>query len=135
MCIRDRIEGSRRGSRRGGAGMSVSAASGARSYGRRGSGYGGATDVPTGRTFGGRGADWEEHRERVVDSALRPTPPSPSGADQIGLVAGDDVRHNTFGEGVIQRIEGTGEKAVAVVHFAGVGEKQLLLNWAPLEKL
>jgi dTDP-4-amino-4,6-dideoxygalactose transaminase len=26
-------------------------------------------------------------------------------------------------------------KAVAVVHFAGVGEKQLLLNWAPLEKL
>ena len=29
----------------------------------------------------------------------------------------------------------TGEKAVAVVHFAGAGEKQLLLNWAPLEKL
>ena len=130
------IEGSRRGSRRAGTGGgSVSAASGARSYGRRGSGDGGATDVPTGRTFGGRGADWEEHRERVVDSALRLTPPSPSGADQIGLVAGDDVRHNTFGEGVIQRIEGTGEKAVAVVHFAGVGEKQLLLNWAPLEKL
>jgi DNA helicase-2/ATP-dependent DNA helicase PcrA len=45
------------------------------------------------------------------------------------------VRHNTFGEGVILRIEGEGEKAVAVVNFPGAGEKQLLLNWAPLEKL
>ena len=60
--------------------------------------------TPTGRTFGAgtgpdesrRGRAWDEHRERVVESALRPTPPSPSGADQIGLKAGDDVRHNTL---------------------------------------
>ena len=140
------VEGSRRGSRRSSASSAGSSRYGSGGYGQRRSG-GEATDVPSGRTFGarsdrgessggsGRGAAWDEHRERVVESALRPTPPSPSGADQIGLKAGDDVRHNTFGEGVIQRIEGSGEKAVAVVHFAGVGEKQLLLNWAPLEKL
>ena len=45
------------------------------------------------------------------------------------------MRHATFGEGVIQRIEGSGDKAQAHVHFAGVGTKVLLLSWAPLEKL
>jgi len=148
----DVVEGTRRGSRRSsasgsGGGYGSGSSYGSGGYGRRSSSSE-ATDVPSGRVYGGRpdldrdrgsggsarGAAWEEHRERVVESALRPTPPSPTGADQIGLAAGDDVRHNTFGEGVIQRIEGAGEKAVAVVYFAGVGEKQLLLNWAPLEK-
>ena len=45
------------------------------------------------------------------------------------------MRHKKFGEGVILGIEGGGDKAEAVVHFAGVGEKRLLLAWAPLEKL
>ena len=99
--------------------------------------------MPTGRTFGGSGSSessrggsgWSEHRERVVEQALKPTPPEPSGADRLGLRVGDDVRHATFGDGVIQRLEGDGDKAVAVVHFSGVGEKQLLLSWAPLERL
>jgi DNA helicase-2/ATP-dependent DNA helicase PcrA len=47
---------------------------------------------------------------------------------------GDDVRHHVWGEGVVLLIEGQGEKAEAVVHFASVGEKRLLLSWAPLEK-
>jgi len=48
---------------------------------------------------------------------------------------GDDVRHGTFGEGVIIDLEGVGDKAQATVHFREVGEKRLLLSWAPLEKL
>ncbi len=76
-----------------------------------------------------------EHRERQVESALRPRTPAPSGADQLGLRIGDDVRHKKFGEGVILGIEGGGDKAEAVVHFAGIGEKRLLLAWAPLEKI
>jgi len=141
------IEGTRRGSRRSSTGAGGAGRFRAEGYGSRRSSADSddRSGTPTGRTFGGgngpasgetpRGRAWDEHRERVVESALKPTPPSPSGADQIGLKAGDDVRHNTFGEGVILRIEGTGEKAVAVVHFSGAGEKQLLLNWAPLEKL
>ncbi len=75
------------------------------------------------------------------DSARRPsraTPsgPTKSGADGLGLKTGDDVRHAKFGEGVILRIEGSGDKAEAVVNFrGGVGEKRLLLTWAPLEKI
>jgi DNA helicase-2/ATP-dependent DNA helicase PcrA len=75
------------------------------------------------------------HRERVVDAALRPRAPEPSHADQLGLKVGDDVRHNVFGEGVILAISGQGDKTEARVRFPGVGEKQLLLSWAPLEKL
>ena len=48
---------------------------------------------------------------------------------------GDDVRHNVWGDGVVLLIEGAGDKAEAVVRFATVGEKRLLLSWAPLEKV
>jgi DNA helicase-2/ATP-dependent DNA helicase PcrA len=93
-----------------------------------------STDRPWTGT-GGWASRASEHRERVVDAALEPRPPQPSGADQIGLKAGDDVRHNSFGEGVILSVRGEGAKAEAVVNFPGVGEKVLLLSWAPLEKL
>ena len=47
---------------------------------------------------------------------------------------GDDVVHAKFGEGVILLIEGEGDKAEAVIRFPGVGEKRLLLSWAPIKK-
>jgi DNA helicase-2/ATP-dependent DNA helicase PcrA len=85
-----------------------------------------------------------DHRERQVDAAVTPRDadgmpapagPTPSGADELGLRVGDDVRHATFGEGVIIDISGAGDKAEARVNFAGTGEKTLLLSWAPLEKI
>ncbi|WP_208026728.1 DNA helicase PcrA [Rhabdothermincola sediminis] len=89
------------------------------------------------RGAGGAGGarSWGEHRERVVDAALAPRGPQPSGADALGLRVGDDVRHAKFGEGVIIGLEGSGDKAEAVVHFREAGERRLLLAWAPLEKL
>jgi DNA helicase-2/ATP-dependent DNA helicase PcrA len=77
----------------------------------------------------------EQSRERMVDQALRAQRPRPSGAESLGLKIGDDVRHATFGEGIVIDIRGAGDKAEATVRFPGVGEKQLLLSWAPLEKL
>jgi len=96
----------------------------------RGRAYGGRADDTEGRVFGGR--------QRIVESAIRAgqrsEPPS-TGAEQLGLKVGDDVRHGKWGEGVILLIEGSGDKAEAVVRFPGVGEKRLLLCWAPLEKV
>lgn len=86
----------------------------------------------------GRAADKvpaiERSRERRVDAAFTPKGPTPSGAESLGLRVGDDVVHPTFGDGVIVDISGSGDKAEAKVHFSGVGDKQLLLAWAPLEK-
>lgn len=97
-------------------------------------------DVPSGRVFGARRdpepREWE-HRERVVEAALRSGAASaaPTGAEGLGLRPGDDVRHGKFGDGVILLIEGGGDKAEAVVRFPGVGEKRLLLAWSPLTKI
>ncbi len=63
-----------------------------------------------------------------------PAGPVRSGSEHLALAVGDDVVHPTFGEGVVIAVQGAGDKAEARVNFAGRGEKQLLLAWAPLEK-
>jgi DNA helicase II / ATP-dependent DNA helicase PcrA len=73
-------------------------------------------------------------RERVVDRAME------AGRDlvrsgSLGIREGDDVRHPRWGEGVVLHILGSGDKAEAVVNFPDLGEKRLLLSWAPLEKI
>ena len=109
------VEGNRRASRRG------------RSYGAYGMGR---SDGATG------GSSWRAAgRDRIVESALEPRRPVRSGADELGLKIGDDVRHKVFGEGVILDMSGQGDKTEALVRFREAGEKRLLLSWAPLEKL
>jgi len=73
-------------------------------------------------------------RDRIVEAAMRPKVPAPSGADALGLRVGDDVVHAKWGDGVILLIEGSGDKAEAVVNFPEVGEKRLLMAWAPIKK-
>ncbi|HEX2039420.1 MAG TPA: DNA helicase PcrA [Acidimicrobiales bacterium] len=97
------------------------------------------TNVAEGARVGfGRSSSAEEHRRDVVESALRSgrgaTPARTSGAEELGLRAGDDVVHGKWGEGVILEVIGSGDKAEAVVRFPGLGEKRLLLAWAPLKK-
>ena len=45
------------------------------------------------------------------------------------------MRHAQWGEGVIVDIDGAGDDAQASVRFPSMGEKRLLLSWAPLEKI
>jgi DNA helicase II / ATP-dependent DNA helicase PcrA len=117
--VRD-VEGHRRASRSG------------RVYGgggwRRGDGAGSGSGDRALRVAAGR--------DRIVDRALESSrKPQRSGAEGLGLKIGDDVRHNVFGEGVILDMSGGGDKTEALVRFRDVGEKRLLLSWAPLEKL
>jgi DNA helicase-2/ATP-dependent DNA helicase PcrA len=99
--------------------------------GRRASAFGSSGTLSAGggvgSVFGGR--------QRAVDTALKPRGPVPSGAEGLGLKVGDDVLHKKWGEGVILDLRGTGDKTEAVVNFGSVGEKTLLLAWAPLEKV
>jgi DNA helicase-2/ATP-dependent DNA helicase PcrA len=122
--VRD-VEGHRRASRSG------------RGYGSGGYGAGRDRSGGTwgrGDGTGGRSLQVAAGRERIVDNALKARPPARSGADSLGLKVGDDVRHKVFGEGVILELSGRADKAEALVRFPDVGEKRLLLSWAPLEK-
>ena len=88
---------------------------------------------------GGRQARLAERgRSGIVESALRgrgATPARTTGAEHLGLRVGDDVMHGKWGEGVVLEVIGEGEKAEGIVRFASVGEKRLLLAWAPLKKI
>jgi DNA helicase-2/ATP-dependent DNA helicase PcrA len=52
----------------------------------------------------------------------------------IAVSVGDKVNHTSFGNGTVLAVEGVGDKTVAKVKF-DVGEKRLLLRYAPLTKL
>ncbi|WP_081709786.1 DNA helicase PcrA [Arthrobacter sp. 35W] len=52
----------------------------------------------------------------------------------IAVVVGDKVNHTSFGNGTVLAVEGAGDKTVAKVRF-DIGEKRLLLRYAPLVKV
>ena len=83
---------------------------------------GGDTGTP-GRTSFGTGA--AEHRRRE---------PATTGAEKLGLGAGDRIVHGTWGEGTVLETGGEGDEAEATVQFASVGRKRLLLCMAPLKR-
>ena len=105
---------------------------------QRGFGFGGGRGM--GGASSGAGPGWGGGRDAIADAAYRAgqnpqsTPAKTKGAEQLGLKIGDDVVHAKFGEGVILDVKGEGDKAEATVRFPGVGEKILLLAWAPLKK-
>ncbi|MBV8197253.1 MAG: DUF3553 domain-containing protein [Candidatus Eremiobacteraeota bacterium] len=53
----------------------------------------------------------------------------------LGLEAGDRVRHPKWGEGRIESIVGAGGDGLVTIDFPNVGQKMLMLKYAPLEKI
>jgi DNA helicase-2/ATP-dependent DNA helicase PcrA len=77
------------------------------------------------------------NRDRIVESALRSARRGPvqgSGAEALGLRAGETVVHAKWGEGVVIDVRGEGDRAEARVRFPSVGEKHLSLALAPLKR-
>jgi DNA helicase-2/ATP-dependent DNA helicase PcrA len=56
------------------------------------------------------------------------------GREPLAVAAGDTVVHDRWGEGVVVSVSGAGERAEATIAFEDVGEKRLLLAYAPLAK-
>ena len=70
-------------------------------------------------------------------SPLAPRPAGPrasSGAEELGLVAGDLVVHDHWGPGMVIDAKGEGSRAQATVDFESVGKKNLLLSATPLRR-
>jgi DNA helicase-2/ATP-dependent DNA helicase PcrA len=133
------IEGNRRSSRSG-----AWADSGRPAFGAT---YGAGTGSATASNWGDRpdrrsGISSERRaaaRERMVDAALAAGEANRGGGSSGGEPAGgfrvgDDVLHAKWGEGVVLDLRGSGDKTEITVNFPTVGEKVLLLAWAPLKK-
>jgi len=83
------------------------------------------------------------NRERMVDQAMAAgqaagsssADASGGGPANGGFRVGEDVMHGKWGEGVILDLRGSGDKTEITIHFPTVGQKVLLLAWAPLKKM
>jgi len=64
---------------------------------------------------------------------VRPSTP-PAGAERLGLVAGEQVVHARYGQGVVVRIGGSGADAEATIKFPGMPEKRFALCMSPLRR-
>jgi DNA helicase-2/ATP-dependent DNA helicase PcrA len=76
-------------------------------------------------------------REQIVEAAMRRKKVGPvhgTGAELLGLRAGETVVHAKWGEGVVIEVHGEGDRAEARVRFPSVGEKHLALYLAPLKR-
>ena len=71
----------------------------------------------------GRGGGWSE---------LAQPPPAPV---EVDLRSGDAVSHPRFGSGVVVEVRGAGGDAFVTVDFPDVGRKNIMLNYARLQKV
>ncbi len=78
--------------------------------------------VPLPRQGGGRWREVAIHETAGAGMAL-------------GLTVGDRVRHPKWGEGTIGNVVGAGGDGLVTIDFPNVGQKMLMLKYAPLEKI
>ncbi|MHB9130704.1 MAG: DNA helicase PcrA [Armatimonadota bacterium] len=78
---------------------------------------------------------WEEADVRESSPAAEIILSAAPRAESSGFRAGDRVRHNTFGEGMVLAISGSGDQSKVIVNFPGLGTKTLILAYAPLMKV
>ena len=84
-------------------------------------------------TARGAGADASAGFNADVPAAIAKNRVQPQ-KEVVAVSVGDKVNHTSFGNGTVLAVEGAGDKTVAKVKFS-VGEKRLLLRYAPLTKL
>ncbi|WP_042420122.1 DNA helicase PcrA [Streptacidiphilus anmyonensis] len=96
---------------------------GGRSGGGGGFGGGAGGGSATGRRSASPAAGWGKSAGRMKD---RPV---------ITLAVGDRVTHDRFGLGTVVSVSGPADDAKATIDFGAEGTKQLLLRYAPVEKL
>ena len=86
--------------------------------------------------------EWNQHapapsRSSINPSTFRPAPRATGKKTSTTMVLeiGDRVSHDTFGLGKVVKLSGEGDRTEATIDFGALGEKRLLLRYAPVEKL
>jgi DNA helicase-2/ATP-dependent DNA helicase PcrA len=54
---------------------------------------------------------------------------------KLGLQVGDRVRHPKWGEGLVAAVTGAGGDGLLTINFPNVGQKMVMLKYAPLERV
>ncbi|MFB6893691.1 DNA helicase PcrA [Kitasatospora sp. NPDC056327] len=103
------------------------------SPGSSGSSWGGRSSGGSSRGGSSRGPAAASPKAGWGQSARRPG--TAVEREVVALAVGDRVTHDTFGLGTVVATTGAGDKAQATVDFGTEGRKQLLLRYAPVEKL
>ena len=91
-------------------------------------------------SYGGYGARQGSggQASRQTTGSIPPAPhtrPAAPAAEPFDFKTGNRVRHKTFGEGSILKIEPMGGDHLLTIHFDSVGTKRLMATYARLEKL
>jgi len=83
------------------------------------------------------GTPWqrEESLAAALSSWNRPSPAPVPAVAIPELKAGDHVRHETFGDGIVVSFKKVKDDTEVAVAFKGVGVKKLSLSFARLEKV
>ena len=74
-------------------------------------------------------------KPKFIQSAPPPRATGKKTSTTMTLNIGDRVAHDTFGLGTVVKISGEGDRTEATINFGQLGEKRLLLRYAPVEKL
>jgi DNA helicase-2/ATP-dependent DNA helicase PcrA len=95
--------------------------------------FGGSNYNPPSRFLGEIPSDLVHslESERKGGDGGRPGPPP---KEMVSVVEGDTVFHDKWGEGVVVTVVGRGDRTEATISFQDVGEKRVLLAYAPLAK-
>jgi DNA helicase-2/ATP-dependent DNA helicase PcrA len=101
--------------------------------------YGGGSRYGSGGRGGGGysvvGLPGAEREVRVEPGWTPPRPVPAQRHEAPAIVAGDTVAHDKWGEGVVVTTSGAGDDAEATIRFEEVGEKRVLLAYAPIRKV
>jgi len=74
-------------------------------------------------------------KDRVAALATSGAPIASTGAEALGLVPGEAVRHPRFGSGVVTHVEGEGQDARAEVRFVEGRARRFILHLTPLTRV
>jgi DNA helicase-2/ATP-dependent DNA helicase PcrA len=74
-------------------------------------------------------------KERVAALTTGGAPADSTGAESLGLVAGEAVTHPRFGSGVVTHVEGEGPDARAEVRFVEGRVRRFILHLTPLSRV
>ena len=65
--------------------------------------------------------------------AAKPIEPEPKKKELINI--GDKLRHAKFGDGVVVKVNGSGDDMILEIAFPHIGIKKLIWKYAPVKKI